>query len=310
MDMPDLIWSADDDGGVVAFWRFHSSLLTDPTDRTDDQNVFQDRIAVSHHPDIARIPLNDTALGVHKVSSGTTHPVATFPQGSINPGNKHAPAGGLGFYLHGPNGFAKHLKDHVPKEVLMSYDVMFEEGWDWRKGGKLPGIYGGVGDTAYRCTGGRQTDRCKCFDLRLMWRENGAGELYAYLPHIESNTARMIGVPPRSIQHADYGFSVGRGAWRFTPGKWSTIAQRVKMNDVGHANAEIEVCVDGVSVILVTGLILRTEEGPDSRVQGLHFQTFFGGNSTDWASPKDQKAWFANISGAILESPSAMRDEL
>ena len=29
---------------------------------------------------------------------------------------------------------------------------------------------GGIGDTAYGCSGGRQNDRCKCFDIRLMWR--------------------------------------------------------------------------------------------------------------------------------------------
>ena len=35
--------------------------------------------------------------------------------------------------------------------------------------------------------------------------------------------------------------------------------------------------IDGKSVVHATGLVLRTEEGPDGRVQGLHFQTFFGG---------------------------------
>ena len=90
---------------------------------------------------------------------------------------------------------------------------------------------------------------------------------------------------------------------------------------------EIEVYIDGQSVVHATGLILRTNEGPDGRVQGLHMQTFFGGMSArsipccirtetrrtghtpDWASPKDQRAWFANISGAILK-PAHEHDEL
>ena len=87
--------------------------------------------------------------------------------------------------------------------------------------------------------------------------------------------------------------------------------------------------IDGKLVIHATGLILRTEEGPDGRVQGLHFQTFFGGacgvlfsfspccrlltrapgNSPEWASPKDQRAWFANVSGAILRART-QHDEL
>ena len=44
-------------------------------------------------------------------------------------------------------------------------------------------------------------------------------------------------------------------------------------------SGEIEIYIDGQSVLHATGLVLRTEEGPDGRVQGLHIQTFFGGMS-------------------------------
>ncbi|PSR70809.1 hypothetical protein PHLCEN_2v13307 [Hermanssonia centrifuga] len=280
-------------------------------------------------PHVAKVALSDSALGIHKVSSQTSHNIVTppcpepvsreahpraweafFPEGSINPGNKQTAPGGFGFYMQGPGPFHKKLTQETPDEVVMSYEVMFEEGWEWRKGGKLPGIYGGVGESAYGCTGGRQTDRCKCFNLRLMWRENGTGELYAYLPQDAANTAAMLAIPPRSIQHPDYGFSVGRGAWKFVTGKWTAVAERVKMNTVGKANGEIEVFIDGRSVIKAIGLVLRDQEAPSSCVRGMHFQTFFGGHSEDWASPKDQKAWFTNVSGAILRPSAQPRDEL
>ncbi|TCD66231.1 hypothetical protein EIP91_001634 [Steccherinum ochraceum] len=287
-----------------------SGFTTSPTAAADILNV-------------ALVPLLDSALGVHKVTSNTTHNVvspppstkpdasdpseaweAFFPEGSINPGNKEAPRGGFGFYLRGPPQFSQSLKSTLPQEVIMSYVVMFEEGWMWQKGGKLPGIYGGVGDSAYGCTGGRQTDRCKCFNLRLMWREHGAGELYAYLPQNSSNAEEMVNVPPRSVQHADYGFSVGMGSFYFAPGRWTTVAERLKMNTMGQADGEIEVYIDGISVIRAGGLKLRDDAAPDSHVQGLHFQTFFGGHSADWASPKAQRAYFAHVSGAILQRPA------
>ncbi|KAH9941436.1 hypothetical protein B0H21DRAFT_752716 [Amylocystis lapponica] len=273
---------------------------------------------------IARTPLTDHALGVQKVSSQATRAVtpapdrpssqawkAIFPKGSINPGNKTAPTGGFGLYLRGPPAFSSALRE--AREVVFSYEVLFEEGWAWGLGGKLPGIYGGVGDSAYGCTGGRQSDRCKCFDLRLMWREGGGGELYAYLPQVASNTAHLLAVPPRSIQHPDYGFSVGRGAWHFTPGKWTTVAQRVKLNELGKEDGEIEIFIDGRSVLAVSGVVLRTKEGPEAHVQGLHVQTFFGGHTTEWASPRDQHAWFANVSGAVIRTtgqPASKHDEL
>lgn len=62
------------------------------------------------------------------------------------------------------------------------------------------------------------------------------GEIYAYLPLVKENTDVLCKVPPKSEQNPDYGFSIGRGAWRFEPGKWTVIAQRVKLNDAGEAN--------------------------------------------------------------------------
>ena len=71
-----------------------------------------------------------------------------------------------------------------------------------------------------------------CF-MFCISREDGIGELYTYLPQTERNTQRLLLVPPKSIQHPDYGFSVGRGAFTFTPGRWTRVTQRVKMNALG-----------------------------------------------------------------------------
>ena len=73
-------------------------------------------------------------------------------------------------------------------------------------------------------------------NLCMYHRENGIGELYAYVAQNDANTSALLAVPPRSIQHPDYGFSAGRGAWRFAPGRWYAVAERVKLNTVGQAN--------------------------------------------------------------------------
>lgn len=276
-------------------------------------------------PHVAHVALSDKALSVHKVSSRFTHNVvvpphadadhssaweAVFAAGSIAPGNKDLPPGGFGLYVRGPSAFKDELaRAGDAQEVLMSYEVLFEDGFEWQKGGKLPGLYGGVGEFSYGCTGGRNTDRCKCFNLRLMWREGGLGELYAYVPQNDANTVALKAVP-RSHQNPDYGFSVGRGLWTFEAGKWFAVAERVKMNDVGQANGEIEIYINGASVIFAKGLVLRDPEAPGSSVQGLHVQTFFGGHTAEWASPKEQKAWFTNISGAVLSTTFPAHDEL
>ncbi|KAF8583064.1 polysaccharide lyase family 14 protein [Ramaria rubella] len=256
---------------------------------------------------ISHVALSDSALGVTKVSSGTAHPIvpgpgtnesaweATYPNGSYTP-SSGAVLGGFGFYLAGPATFSSQLP--TANEVLTSYSVRFEEDWEWQLGGKLPGQYGGVGDQAYECSGGRQFNRSECFDLRFMWRTAGAGELYAYLPLTDNNAEVLATVPPETIENPDYGFSVGRGSWTFTAGAWTVIAERVQLNDPDKNNGIIQIWVNGTTVIHVTGLQMRNTS--DSVFRGMHFQTFFGGSTPDYASPQTQNAWFSDISGAIM----------
>ncbi|KAF9007080.1 hypothetical protein BDQ17DRAFT_1423158 [Cyathus striatus] len=71
-----------------------------------------------------------------------------------------------------------------------------------------------------------------------------------------------------------------------------------QVNDIGKENGEIELWIDGTSVMCIKELSLR--ESAESKIKGMHFQTFFGGHSDDWASPKDQRAWFADITGAVI----------
>ncbi|KAJ7464742.1 polysaccharide lyase family 14 protein [Mycena galericulata] len=286
-------------------------------------------------PGVDSVALHDPDLGVHYVESRTSHPLvippyveselamdgtnsemltnmseftadwvapslaweAFYPNGSINPSGSIA--GGFGFYLFGPPSFASRLEGAT--HVILSYRMMLQNDWEWVKGGKLPGIFGGEGNFSYACTGGRQENRSQCFNIRPMWRSKGQGELYTYLPLTPSNRERLLAVPPLSEQNAQYGLSVGRNAFQFDPavGKWISLAFRVKLNAVGSEDGELELWVDGKSVINVSGLTFRNSE--QSRIKGGHFQTFFGGHTDDWASPKDQRAWFADLSGVIID---------
>jgi hypothetical protein len=57
-----------------------------------------------------------------------------YPQGSINPGNK--PQGGTEFY-------AKPLDLAGATNTSLQYSVYFPPDFEFVKGGKLPGLYGG-----------------------------------------------------------------------------------------------------------------------------------------------------------------------
>ena len=130
---------------------------------------------------------------------------------------------------------------------------------------------------AVSCSGGRRSDAC--FSARLMWRTDGQGELYTYLPpYTDSRFAaneKQCSVAPKSEYNPTYGASVGRGSFSFEAGKWTTVSQRVRLNDVGQANGELELFANGESVVKVDGLILRASDA--GRLRGIQMQTFFGG---------------------------------
>ncbi|KAF8062352.1 hypothetical protein FPV67DRAFT_1702853 [Lyophyllum atratum] len=102
-----------------------------------------------------------------------------------------------------------------------------------------------------------------------------------------------------------YGASVGRGSFHFAAGQWTTVSERVCLNDVGQANSELKLFINGKSVVNVNGFILR--DNALGRMCGIQMQTFGGttlpaGSSPDFASPKDQNAYFSDFSVAITES--------
>lgn len=111
-----------------------------------------------------------------------------------------------------------------------------------------------------------------------MWRPAGAGEFYTYLPPytIERFAANKKQCDvPNSDCNPTYGASIARGSFHFKPGQWVTVSERVKLNTPGGEDGELELFVNGVSVINVSGLILR--DGDAGKMRGLFMQSFFGG---------------------------------
>jgi hypothetical protein len=154
----------------------------------------------------------------------------------------------------------------------LQYYVRFQPGFNFVKGGKLPGLYGGT-----MTSGGNIPNGSNGFSTRYMWRTGGAGEVYAYLPS--------------SVTH---GTSLGRGSWHFAAGQWTKMEQEVRLNTPGQADGSITVWLNGNQVFQQTGMVYRTTG--DLRIDGLFFSTFFGGGDPSWASPTDQYAEFADFS--------------
>ncbi|KAH7100000.1 hypothetical protein BKA62DRAFT_831308 [Auriculariales sp. MPI-PUGE-AT-0066] len=249
---------------------------------------------------VDRLPLSDDTLDISHVSwataetgtapDGTTAHKAFYPKDSFSkaPGG----LGGWGYDFKGPVDLSQ--SDHV----LFSYAVYFPADFDFVLGGKLPGPFGGSNDeTAHGCAGGRQDGRDLCWSSRLMWRENGAGEIYVYV-YLPDNKENLLRLQGSEADPGIYGFSIARGAFTFARGGWTVVSQRIKLNTLGQKDGELELWVNGTSVIHATGVVLRKVAA--TQVRGIEAETFFGGSNSNWASPRDQTAWIAGYSAALL----------
>ncbi|GAA5877982.1 hypothetical protein JCM1840_000131 [Sporobolomyces johnsonii] len=175
--------------------------------------------------------------------SNTTAMKVLFPKGSINPANKNAPTGGTGMYMT-----PLDLSDAT--NVTLEYSVFFPEDFDFVKGGKLPGLYGGHTG----CSGGAESE--DCFSTRLMFRAGGKGEIYLYIPR-DVQPPALCNTPPVSYCDTQYGLSIGRGAWTFKTGAWTTLRQEIKLNTPGLADGAFKVFANDELVISSDAVIFR-----------------------------------------------------
>lgn len=123
---------------------------------------------------------SQSTTNIHDVTGFTAALQLVYPAYSVNPSSKSP--GGAEFYASPLN-----LSDAT--NVTMEYSVYFPADFDWVKGGKLPGLYGGHTG----CSGGVAAE--DCFSTRLMWRQDGAGELFTVRSKEEANKCVMLGSP-------------------------------------------------------------------------------------------------------------------
>lgn len=169
-------------------------------------------------------------------------------------------------------GFKARLLAPAADEATLAYRVRFAPGFDFVRGGKLPGLFGGRGNS-----GGAIPDGRDGFSLRLMWRERGAGEVYAYLP-----TSR------------GHGSSLLRGRIGFEPGRWHRVEQRARLNRPGHADGTVALRLDDGPWHEAGALRLRDDAALG--IEGVFFEVFFGGNDDSWAPRADSHVDFADFS--------------
>jgi hypothetical protein len=131
-------------------------------------------------------------------------------------------------------GTEKYTDAAVPSYAYtLSYDVYFEPGFDFAKGGKLPGLASANFDSGCTDDGSakRQTTN---WSERVMWRENGRVELYSYdqsRPSGNCGIDELVDAQPGDAAYEYPEVVPGDTKFRFKAGVWYTVTISVAVND-------------------------------------------------------------------------------
>lgn len=177
-----------------------------------------------------------------------------YPKGAVGPKQ-----GGIQFDKSLPKAEAYYL----------DYYLKFKTGFDFRLGGKLPGLTSG----GEKFTGGVHPDMGEGWSARYMWRKDG--ELVLYFYHLDMKKKWGDDLKMNTT---------------LEDGKWYRITQYIKVNSADQFNGVMEVWLDGEQIYLNKQVRFRL--APLGQIDSFYFSTFHGGNTDDWGPKNDSYIYF------------------
>lgn len=181
----------------------------------------------------------------------------------------HYPAGSVG-----PSEGGAQFRVRLPSShdrLFVAYRVRFAPGFDFVRGGKLPGLFGGTGNT-----GGERPTGTDGWSGRMMWRELGRAVQYLYHPD----------QPTVYGEDLDWDLAAER---RFDA-EWHVVEHEIVMNTPGARDGAVRGWWDGEPALERTGLRFRDVD--TFAIDGFYFSTFFGGSDATWAATRDEHVDF------------------
>lgn len=159
--------------------------------------------------------------------------------------------------------------------LYLSYRVKAAPGFDFKLGGKLPGLCGGT------CPlGGQSATNSNNIGVgwsaRNMWRDSDAKLVqYFYYPQqsgewgIDKSYSTLVTKKPVTIND----------------NKWHTIEHYVKMNTPGKSDGRFMAWVDGKEVLRMEGI--RYRDNYNYGIDRLKISSYFGGSDPSWAPTRN-----------------------
>ncbi len=193
------------------------------------------------------------------------------------------PKGGVGPKEGGGSDKLKLEKSY--DELYLQYNVFFPKGFNFVRGGKLPGLSGGTSP------GGGSKD-INGFSARVMWRVNNFHDKHKIKNPYKAYLCQYIYYPTKD-KNRNWGLDLNwtnqktKSKIYIVPGKWHKIKIRIKLN---LGNDIIESWFDGKKVL--SKKITLRNKGQIFGIENLFFSSFFGGNTESWGPKKTEYIYF------------------
>ena len=225
---------------------FHLNFSTSPLGEYDDDDIKRDWLGVLWANPNGRVNVieedSDRFLRVE------------YPQGGVGPRE-----GGAQWKVDFMDAFGTTYD-----ELYVSYKLRFADGFNPVKGGKLPGMLGGEGNT-----GGNPSNGYDGWSARMMWRAEAAAVFYVY----HADMSGTFG--------DDYDWSDGGTPRLFPAGEWVQVEHRIVMNTPGNKDGILQGWYNGV--LMFDKRDVRYRHVNSFAIDGFYFSTFFGGSGDSWA---------------------------
>lgn len=160
-------------------------------------------------------------------------------------------------------------------ELYLAYAVKFPEGFDFVRGGKLPGFVGGVPLPYHKPSGSN------FFIDRINFSALGKAIQYVY--HLDQRNKAGDGME----------WGIAGGERFFTRGEWHIVETRLKLNTPGKRDGVIQSWLNGELVLNQQNLRFRNTN--KLKINQLFFTSFFGGADRTWATRKTEHSFFDNV---------------
>lgn len=235
------------------------------------------------------VPTNQKRVGPWNIAGINNPENAEFRNDAFRikyVGGKWGNESGAGFH-------ANPFKMLPATSCTFSFSVFFPSHFNFKKGGKLPGLCFGTAEDDC-ATGGDWSNQGGSF--RTIMREEGVAVANFYLALGEKNAA----FDKQSKEYASVAEISGGGhlLWRkqaslrFKRGAWNAVTMRLVLNTPGASDGMASLTVNGVTKT-IRGVMFRKLAA--TKITSVSVASFFGGGSSDWAAPAGQWADFKDF---------------